>query len=350
VTSRDRGREEPLLEVLRTTSRALLAVNREPSSRALADLVVLRYRALDAPSRLEYLRFLASELGPDPREVRAAVEAWQAVNSDDTLWALARAVEAPRQSLFRAISTATQGVQAVIDLRRDVLSSLREHPEIASVERDLHHVLSSWFGRGLLDLQRIRWESPARVLEKVIAYEAVHEIKGWGDLRRRLEPDRRCYGFFHPTMPYEPLIFVEVALMEGMASTIDEVLQAPSLGDDPPGAADTAVFYSITSCQPGLSGIPLGDFLIKQVVEDLAREHRDLQHFVTLSPIPGFRAWLDHSTRRRLLPTEDTDPLSRLADPNWHLEAEVAARLRPVLEHLCAVYLLTNRETGARSR
>jgi malonyl-CoA decarboxylase len=217
------------------------------------------------------------------------------------------------------------------------------------VERDLHHVLSSWFGRGLIELRRITWESPARVLEKIIAYEAVHEIKGWDDLRRRLEPDRRCYGFFHPTMPHEPLIFIEVALTEGMVSTIGEVLHAPALGDDPPGPADTATFYSITSSQPGLSRIPLGDFLIKQVAEDLSHELPELRLFVTLSPIPGFRAWLEQMARHRhRLPPDDADVVAHLADPNWYHQPALAARMRPVLQRLCALYLVTARR-GAQA-
>lgn len=230
----------------------------------------------------------------------------------------------------------------MVDLRGEVLTHIRAHPELVSVDRDLHHVLSSWFGRGLVELHRVQWESPARVLEKIIAYEAVHEIRGWEDLRRRLEPDRRCYGFFHPSMPHEPLIFVEVALTEGMVSTIGDVLHAPSLGDGPRGPVDTATFYSITSCQVGLSAIPLGDFLIKQVATDLAHELPELRHFVTLSPVPGFRAWLEQSARHRhRLDADDASILAELADPDWHLRADVAHALRPVLERLCASYLVT---------
>jgi malonyl-CoA decarboxylase len=209
------------------------------------------------------------------------------------------------------------------------------------VEHDLHHVLTSWFSPGLIELHRIDWGSPARVLEKIITYEAVHEIVGWEDLRRRLEPDRRCYAFFHPAMPYEPLIFVEVALTEGMVASIGDVLHAPSLGDDPAGPFDTATFYSITSCLSGLSGIPLGDFLIKRVAENLARELPELNHFVTLSPIPGFRAWLEQALRHRhSLPAADEAELNLLDAPDWFDRPEVVDRLRPVLERLCAHYLV----------
>jgi malonyl-CoA decarboxylase len=235
----------------------------------------------------------------------------------------------------------------VVDLRADVVAHLRTHPALVAVERDLHHVLSSWFGPGLIELHRIQWDSPARVLEKIIAYEAVHEIKGWDDLRRRLEPDRRCYGFFHPTMAHEPLIFVEVALTQGMVATIGDVLHAPSIGDNPLGPVDTATFYSITSCQLGLSGIPLGDFLIKQVTTDLAHELPELSHFVTLSPIPGFRTWLGQSLlhRHRITP-EDAVALAVLEHPDWPNQPDSVVRLRPILERLCAAYLVNAKRGG----
>ncbi len=342
VTGDDDPKDEPALEVLRTTSLALLAVHSEASARALADSVVRRYRALDPPARLEYLRFLAFELGPDVSAVKAAVAEWQTAPTEDTMWRLSCALEAPRQALFQAISSAERGTQTVVDLRGDVLPNLVAHPELIPVERDLHHVLSSWFGRGLIELHRIQWDSPARILEKIIAYEAVHEIAGWEDLRRRLESDRRCYGFFHPAMAHEPLIFVEVALTEGMVTTIGEVLHAPSLGDSPLGPVDTATFYSISNCQLGLTGIPLGDFLIKQVAGDLAHELPELRHFVTLSPIPGFRAWLDQSVRHRhRLPPADVTELASLGNPDWPHQPDIVAQLRPVLERLCAFYLIT---------
>jgi malonyl-CoA decarboxylase len=343
VASGDDDRlEGPELEVLRTTSLALLAVRSEASSRALADLVVRRYRALDSPARLEYLRFVSFELGPDVSAVKSAVAEWQSTPTEDNLWRLSCALEAPRQALFQAISGAERGTQTVVDMRGDVLSNLGAHVELVPMERDLHHVLSSWFGRGLIELHRIKWDSPARILEKIIAYEAVHEIAGWEDLRRRLESDRRCYGFFHPAMAHEPLIFVEVALTQGMVTTIGEVLQAPSIGDNPLGPVDTATFYSISNCQLGLSGIPLGDFLVKQVAGDLAHELPELRRFVTLSPIPGFRAWLDHLLRHRhRIPPEDVTVLAALGNADWPQEADIVARLRSILERLCAIYLLT---------
>jgi malonyl-CoA decarboxylase len=335
--------------VLCTTSRALVAVSSEAASTALAEQVGRRYRLLDPELRSRYLAFLATELGPDPAAVKAAVEAWQAQPTEDALWGVSCAVEAPRQALIRALNTAPRGIQMVLDLRGDVQGRLAEHPELLPLERDLHHVLSSWFNRGFIRLRRISWESPAEVLEKIIAYEAVHEIRGWDDLRRRLEPDRRCYGFFHPALRNEPLIFVEVALTAGMVSSIGEVLDAPSLDGqraglfDPPGEAgpvDTATFYSITSCQPGLAGVPLGDFLIKQVAVDLARELPALRHFVTLSPLPGFRAWLDRMRRRRRhLGPDRAALLARLDEAGWAGRPD-AGEVRPLLERLCARYLV----------
>jgi malonyl-CoA decarboxylase len=220
---------------------------------------------------------------------------------------------------------------------------LREHRELAPVEADLFHVLSSWFNRGFIALESINWRSPGAVLERLIEYEAVHEIRGWEDLRRRLEADRRCFGFFHPAIPDEPLIFIEVALTRGLASSIQELIDAP-FPDDDPRPADTATFYSITNCQAGLRGIQLGNFLIKQVVHELAGELPDLRLFATLSPVPGFAAWLERTRRQQVPPdplsAADRGALAALHDRYWYEKPEVAEALRPVLMRACAAYLV----------
>src|SRR6202043_1875245 len=171
------------------------------------------------------------------------------------------------------------------------LVKLRERPQLATLDADLHHLLSSWFNRGFLELRRIDWQTPASVLEKLIEYEAVHQIQGWRDLRRRLEADRRCYGFFHPALPDEPIIFIEVALTRGMSDKVQALLDPDSPVLDA-GAAEWAIFYSITNCQEGLRGVPFGSFLIKQVVEDVSKDFPRIKKFATLSPVPGFRKWL----------------------------------------------------------
>jgi len=204
----------------------------------------------------------------------------------------------------------------LLDMRTQLLSVRKEHPELSPVERDLKHLLSSWFNRGFLRLEQLDWTTPAHILESLIKYEAVHEIRGWSDLRRRLAPDRRSFGFFHPALPDEPIIFVEVALTKGLATSIQEVIDAPS-PDGPLEDADTAIFYSITNCQSGLRGISFGSFLIKQVTERIAAEDPELTTFSTLSPIPGLASWL----------------------AEHHSETDTADQA--IMEQRCADYLLT---------
>jgi malonyl-CoA decarboxylase len=228
----------------------------------------------------------------------------------------------------------------LIAMRREITAHLRDEPELRLLDADLKHLLASWFNRGFLELRRIDWQSPAAVLEKLIAYEAVHEIKGWDDLRRRLAPDRRCFAFFHPALPGEPLIFVEVALVQGLATSMPPLL---SQGVDEDAAraqaanADTAIFYSISNCQEGLRGVSFGNFLIKQVVEELQAEYPRLKQFSTLSPIPGFRRWLT----QRLADGSAADATlsSRLARDGWWNDPQQSETLRPDLMRLCAIYL-----------
>jgi malonyl-CoA decarboxylase len=209
------------------------------------------------------------------------------------------------------------------------------------------HLLSSWFNRGFLVLRRIDWSTPANILEQIIRYEAVHEIRDWDDLRRRIDPvDRRCYAFFHPAMPDAPLIFVEVALTEQIPGAIAPLLAV----DRQPAAierARTAVFYSISNTQRGLGGISFGNFLIKQVVEELRRELPKLDTFVTLSPVPGFMPWLKQATD---VPVSDEDRalLAHLDEPKWFENAELAAQLRGLLEPLAAYYFLKARTSKGR--
>ncbi len=274
-----------------TECRRLLSVRGEANSPVLAAAIVAQIEALAEPERHRFFERLASDFSPEPKQVLAAAQAYVATPSADRLIALTHAAEPPRQELFRRLNRAPGGTAAIVRLRRRLLDRLPKQPALAAVEADLFHLLSSWFNPGFLEMRRVDWNSPAQLLEQIIRHEAVHEIDGWDDLRRRLRPDRRCFAFFHPQLPDEPLIFVEVALLPEMAGAIAPLIdkRATPLA---PEQFKVAVFYSISNCQPGLRGVSLGNFLIKRVAEQLKRELPQLKTFCTLSPIPGFMAWL----------------------------------------------------------
>src|SRR6266478_1344657 len=261
-------------------------------------------RALDPDDRHSFQRYLAKEFQPDTAALRTAAERYLADTTAEAAAALAQAADPPRQELLRLMNMAPGGTGTLIAMRSELTARLHDEPELKLLDADLRHLFASWFNRGFLELRRIDWQSPAAILEKLIAYEAVHEIHGWDDLRRRLAPDRRCFAFFHPALPDDPLIFVEVALVEGLAGAVQPLLVQDSDDDaarNRAARADTAIFYSISNCQDGLRGISFGNFLIKQVVEELQSELQHLTRFSTLSPVPGFRRWLT----KRLASTSD---------------------------------------------
>ncbi|MCX7383411.1 MAG: malonyl-CoA decarboxylase [Alphaproteobacteria bacterium] len=301
------------LERARHLAAALLSGRGEASGAALARELLRVLAGLDAAGRLEFHRFLAGGFLPDPVALTSAATAYLADPTPARATALAEAAEPPRQELLRRINHGQGGTAALVALRQEVLGNLRGNPELAPLDADLRHLFSSWFNRGFLELRRIDWNTPAAVLEKLIVYEAVHEIEGWNDLRRRLAPDRRCFAFFHPALPGEPLIFVEVALVQGLADAVQPLL-APDTDNAAQmaraGAPDTAIFYSISNCQEGLRGISFGNFLIKQVVEELMAELPQLRRFATLSPVPGFRRWLAREAEagRATLPGDGDPP------------------------------------------
>jgi len=271
--------------------RALLKGQGEASGVALARDILDRYRAMDADGRLAFFQLLEEEFGPDLAAMQDAMARYADSRSAADLAKLTAAVEAPRQELFRRLNMAPGGTAALVALRGTLLGLLRANPELRAVDADLRHILASWFNRGFLRLERIDWNSPAQVLEKLISYESVHAIRGWDDLRRRLMPDRRCFAFSHPAMPGEPLIFVEVALVQGMSAAVDGLLDPASPVLDA-GLADSAIFYSINNTQLGLRGISFGNFLIKQVLTELRAELPGIGTFATLSPVPRFAAVL----------------------------------------------------------
>lgn len=269
----------------------LLGNRGEAAGMALAHDLLQTYMASDAAARRAFFDFVTHDLDIDAAAVRAALEAYEAAPGKDTYRAYAEASEPPRQELIRRLNQVPGGTARLVGMRSDLLALLRDTPELAPLDQDFQHLFASWFNRGFLVLRPINWETPAHLLEKIIAYEAVHAIDSWEALRARLKPaDRRCFAFFHPAMPDEPLIFVEVALTRGIPGSVDNLL-SDERAETHAADADTAVFYSISNCQKGLAGISFGHLLIKQVVEDLSRALPGLKTFVTLSPIPGLGAW-----------------------------------------------------------
>ncbi len=314
---------------------ALLSERGEASGAILARETLAAYRMLSGPALAAFFDVLAEEFSPAPQAVEEAAAAYREDASQANLVRLQEVVEPPRQELFRRLNLANGGTAALIDMRRRVLHDLKAQPHWAGIDADLVHLLGSWFNRGFLSLQRIDWRTPALVLEKLMQYEAVHEIQGWRDLRRRLESDRRCYAFFHPALPDEPIIFIEVALTRGMSAAVKPLLDPDSPVVDP-ASANSAIFYSITNCQQGLRGISFGNFLIKQVAEDLGREFKRLDTFATLSPIPGFRKWLADNAATQPQLAEISGALD---DENWTQHATQGSRLQTELMRLCAYYL-----------
>ena len=324
---------------------ALLSGRGEASGTAMAREVLNGYHDLDANGRVAFFQELARHFGPDHERLKRAVESWRDEPSDADASDLHFASEPRRQELFRRLNRTPGGTGELVQMRADLLGLLKGRGELAALDRDIAHLLSSWFNRGFLVLRRIDWGTPANILEQIIRYEAVHEIRDWNDLRRRIDPvDRRCYAFFHPAMPDAPLIFVEVALTETIPGAI-----APLLAEQrQPVAierARTAVFYSISNTHRGLGGISFGSFLIKQVVEELRRELPKLDSFVTLSPVPGFMSWVNKE-----IPLSDDERklLENLDRPRWFEDAQLTAQLRALLEPLAAYYFLKARTPKGR--
>jgi malonyl-CoA decarboxylase len=335
-----------------TLCRELLSQRGEASGAALAREVLTAYDALQGPSLAAFFDVLTDELSPDPQDVGRAADAYRQEPTQANLVRLCRVVEPRRQELFRRLNLAAAGTAALVEMRRRILAQLKSHPHWAGIEADLDHLLASWFNRGFLVLERIDWRTSALILEKLIQYEAVHAIQGWQDLRRRLQADRRCFAFFHPALPDEPIIFIEVALTRGISDKVAPLLDPDSPVTDP-AQANCAIFYSITNCQEGLRGISFGSLLIKQVAEDLGREFPRLKTFATLSPLPGFRAWLrDADTQGQLAQASGPgaaallSQLRELDRPDWHTRPELAKSLQEPLLSLAAYYLLHAKRDG----
>ena len=290
--ARKAGREQASLTQLLEDCRQLLGARGESNSQTIARRALDHYDKLSADGVLAFFNVLADEFDPDPAEVLQLAQDYAVDRSPEKLIRLSRAAEPPRQELLRRLNRVPGATGTLVAMRERLLPQVRQHKRLRAVDADLEHLLSSWFNPGFLTLVRVDWHSPAALLERIIKHEAVHAIDGWNDLRRRLEPDRRCFAFFHPVLKDEPLIFVEVALEQQMADAVAPLLSRQSPEAVDPARFKVAVFYSISNCQPGLRGINLGNFLIKQVAGELKREFPQLKTFCTLSPIPGFANWL----------------------------------------------------------
>ncbi len=326
---------------------ALLSGRGEASGTAVAADLIERYAGLDAAGRSIVFHALLERFGPDKERLAALSKAWLADKADATAGELHFASEPRRQELLRRLNRAPGGTGALVEMRADLVAAVKQDKALAPVDRDFAHLLASWFNRGFLVLRSIDWSTPAIVLEKIIRYEAVHEIRDFPSLRLRIDPpDRRCYGFFHPALPDEPLIFVEVALTDAIPGAIGPLLD-PDRKTVLPEKAKVAVFYSISNCQKGLAGISFGNFLIKQVVQELRREFPRIETYVTLSPAPGFLRWLK-GIDKATLSVEDRQLLAKLETSQWRDEAGVPERLRKLVEPLAAAYFLAAKRADGR--
>jgi malonyl-CoA decarboxylase len=321
----------------------LLSGRGEASGVALAREILGRYNELTIGPRIAFFEALATRYGVDRKRLDAAVAAWQQAPSDETAAEVHLAAEPRRQELFRRLNLAPNGTAALVRMREQLIDAMDHRDDLAVVDADFVHLFTSWFNRGFLVLRRIDWSTPAIVLEKIIRYEAVHAIRDWDDLRRRIDPpDHRCYAFFHPALVDEPLIFVEVALTREIPAAIEPILTAKRETIEPQKAT-TATFYSISNCQRGLAGVSFGNFLIKQVVEEISRELPRLSTFVTLSPVPNFAEWL---RRERLadasvaLRPEDKAMLVILDREDWWQHSDMVEKVRDPLMRAAAFYFL----------
>lgn len=291
-SGRSQGQNERALKALLSSCDRLISEAGESVGLEIARQIFQAYADLNPELKTEFFKAIASGFNPDPVAVEQAAKRYAQSQDPTDLIAMVDAAHPPRQELFRRLNRVPEGCAALVKMREALLQSLVKERGLKAVDSDLEHLLASWFNPGFLRLERISWESPAGLLEQIIQHEAVHEIDGWGDLRRRLEPDRRLFAFFHPALPKEPLIFVEVALLHEIPGSIAPLLDRKSMPEPSTKPYKVAAFYSISNCQPGLKGVHLGNFLIKQVAEALKAEFPDIRQFCTLSPVPGFVHWL----------------------------------------------------------
>lgn len=361
--------DEDLERVRQQMENCLTVRADEVSARARAADLGRMYLALEPTGQLRFLKLLAENYGIDRAAVDTAIAGVTSAKNDEARTKaeaiLRRALEPRWRRLLKRFTTLPEGVKFLVDMRVVMLEYARKEPAIKALSDDLREMLSAWFDVGLLELTQITWESPAAILEKLIAYEAVHEIRSWDDLKNRLDSDRRCFAYFHPAMPHEPLIFVEVALVPEMAANVHDILDADApMGDV--SAATTAIFYSISNAQKGLVGISFGNFLIKRVVELLKHDVPNLKKFATLSPIPGFGKWsaqtldkdafeLTNAERKALSALVDGESdgerlKSALGRPNWYQDEQLAGALKMPVSRMAAQYLHGERRPDGKAK
>ncbi len=317
-------------ETIESLCTMTMASDGEYSSLLLAERILNAFEKLDDNEQLEFFDLLQVEYDIDVAEIKIAADDYESNPDADNLLRVTQASEPRRQELLRRINLAPQGTHRLVKMRERLLRATRDNPELKKIDTDFHHLFNAWFNRGFLLMQPIDWTTPAHILEKIIAYEAVHEIENWSALRSRLEPaDRYCYGFFHPSMEDEPLVFVEVALTDHIPQGIAEILQHDPEGEAPENPS-CAIFYSISNCHRGLAGVSFGNFLIKQVATSLKLRFPQLKTFSTISPAPGFRRWLEATAEER------SDVKSLIADFDVDADAGQIAEL----ENLAASYFL----------
>jgi malonyl-CoA decarboxylase len=340
-----RQRGERLLRAVVTGCKRLLSERGETNSMAIARGLIERLDELDGWQLDAFFDYLATDLSPDPKAVLLHAQAYAERPDAQRLIALTQVAEPPRQELLRRLNRTPGGTASILRLRRELLHRLPSRPELAAFEADMLHLLTSWFNPGFLKITRVDWNSPARLLEKIIHHEAVHAIDGWDDLRRRLQPDRRCFAFFHPQLPDEPLIFVEIALLPDVPAAIAPLIDkasTPLLGDK----FRVAAFYGISNCEPGLRGVSLGNFLIKSVAEQLQRELPRLRTFCTLSPVPGLANWLLAEPDLAALPHLRRHTAADLEDAREHLRQVLGGDLS-ALQHAAGQDKLDKESTAA---
>ena len=329
----------------------LLEGHGEASRVALAGEILARYRGLKDTARRDFLVALAEGFGPDPVRLSKAIDGYLANPDAKTCAELHDATEPKRLELLRRLNLAPLGTITLVRMREELFKHTAQYPVLSALDQDFVHLFLSWFNRGFLVLRQIDWTTPANILEKIIRYEAVHQIRDWNDLRGRLEPaDRRCFAFFHPQLVDEPLIFVEVALVPAIADNIANLL-VEEREIVAPEDATAAVFYSISNCQKGLRGISFGDFLIKQVVQELSHDLPNLKAFVTLSPAPGFSNWMKKErakTEGSALSPAQLEVLTALDQPDWVDNAKARKALKPVVMSAAALFLLTGKSAKGK--
>jgi len=325
-------------ESIESLCRMMMKSDGEYSSLFLAERILNAFAKLDYRERLAFFSVLLDDYDIDVNNIKVAVEDYEQNPDAANLLSVTHAAEPGRQELLRRINLAQHGTRRLVKMREHLLAAMREKPELKKIDTDFHHLFNAWFNRSFLLMQPIDWTTPAHILEKIIAYEAVHEIASWSELRRRLQPsDRYCYAFFHPSMEDEPLVFVEVALTDQVPRGIGEILHRDTESYAPENPS-CAIFYSISNCHTGLAGVSFGNFLIKQVATSLKQRIPQLKTFSTISPAPGFRSWLEAQAQ------EQEDIASLLAE----FGADADETMRARVEKLAASYFLEQKNSRGR--